>query len=140
MEKVAIVAVILTLIKSVVGVCEKVKFSLPAGGYTGTVTFEDGNPILKDPNGIPIVAFCDDGTTPVIHIEKYFQDDFVIEDNVKDPANKKFALKSGYDIVSTISFHVKIYVSFYSYIYICQANLMFCNGRVVLLVLLPMII
>ena len=124
MEKVAIVAVILTLIKSVVGVCEKVKFSLPAGGYTGTVTFEDGNPILKDPNGIPIVAFCDDGTTPVIHIEKNFQDDFMIEDNVKDPADVKFTLNSGYDIVSTIPFYVKIYVSFYTHL--CQANLMFC--------------
>ena len=120
MEKAAILAVILTLIKSVVGVCDEVTFALPpdGAGYTGTVTFEDGNAILKDPNGIPIVAICDDGTTPVIHIEKYFQDDFMIEDNVKDPANKKFALNSGYDIVSTIPFHVKIYVSFYSHIYV----------------------
>ena len=119
MEKVAILAVILTLIKSVFGVCDKVIFALPSDGYTGTVTFEDGNAILKDPNGIPIVAICDDlVTTPVIHIERDFQDDFMIEDNVKDPANKKFALNSGYDIVSTIPFHVKIYVSFYSHIYV----------------------
>ena len=119
MEKVAILAVILTLIKSVVGVCDKVIFALPPdGGYTGTVTFEDGNAILKDPNGIPIVAFCDDGTTPVIHIERNFQEDFLIEDSVKDPADVKFTLNSGYDIVSTIPFLVKIYVSFYSHIYV----------------------
>ena len=136
MEKIAILAFILTLVKSIVGDCEQVRFALPPGGvgYTGTVTFEvrswikirfnenifrfqDGNPILEDPNGISIVAICDGSTSiPVIHIEKEFQDDFLIDGNVKDPADVKFRLNSGYDIVSTIPFHVKIYVSSHMFV------------------------
>ena len=40
MEKIAILAFILTLVKSIVGVCDQVIFGGYTGGYTGTVTFE----------------------------------------------------------------------------------------------------
>ena len=37
MEKITLLALILTLIKSVAGVCEQVIVSFPPEGYTGTV-------------------------------------------------------------------------------------------------------
>jgi len=115
MEKITLLALILTLIKSVAGVCEQVIVSFPPEGYTGTVKIKDGRPTLEDtgPQGINFLAICKDdrdANTPTIFVEGQFQDDFVIQDaNVKDPLNVAFTVGENYDIVSTIPFPVRIY-------------------------------
>ena len=84
--------------------------------------FQDGKPTIDDTgdDGINFVAICQPDAvpdTPTLYIEEDFRDFFdIIPVASKDPANVAFTVKSdSYEIVSTIPFPVRIYVSFSKY-------------------------
>ena len=136
MEKHAVLTLILSYLQSVNGDCGRVIFGgIPPNGYSGTVKievwpgsarfscsnrnnpyFQEGKPVLQtsEPDGLSLLAFCKDDPNikPIIYLEKYFREDFLIEEEAKMPIDAKFKVKPEYDILSTIPFLVKIYVRF----------------------------